>query len=409
MRAGVTRAWVWAAAGALLLAGCRPAEVGGEAERGGGIEMKPEAGVWNFPKEQTRFDARFPGARLTECEALGDGAFGLVVRPENLPVNNSPWFAFRVTSEVERRLTVRLRVQGGNLRYRPKVSVDGVSWVTLPEEAYQQDKAREECVMRMESGPRPLWVAAQELVSSREMLDWAAALERLPFVTGTTFGRSLGGQALQRLDLGDEKAERAVVIIGRQHPPETTGSLALMRFVEEIAGDSELARSFRGQFHCVVMPLLNPDGVDAGNWRHSLGKVDLNRDWQAFRQPETRAVRDEITALARSKKLRLMLDFHSTFKDVFYTQRDEQATRPAGFTKQWMEALATRLPEYEAKREASPVPTPTTSTYWGHHTFGIPAITYEIGDNTDRALLKTVAATAAQEMMRLMLEMRDDP
>jgi hypothetical protein len=394
---------VMAVVGVLLKVGKRVEEVREVVK----VEEVLEEGVWVFPKEQVRFDARFPRARLTECEALGDGKFGLVVRPENLPVNNSPWFAFQVSCEVERKVTLRLRVQGGNLRYRPKVSVDGVTWVTLTEEAYQQDEAREECVLKLEVGPRALWVAAQELVSTQEMLDWAGALERLPFVQGTTFGRSVGGQSLCRLDVGDVEAERAVVIIGRQHPPETTGSLALMRFVEEIAGDSDLARSFRGQFHCVVMPLLNPDGVDAGNWRHNLGRVDLNRDWKDFAQPETRAVRDQIVALGKAKKLRLMLDFHSTFKDVFYTQSDEAVSSPAGFTRLWLEALGTRLPMYEAKREASPVPTPTTSTYWGHHTFGIPAITYEIGDNTDRALLKTVAATAAQEMMRLMLEMKD--
>jgi len=391
--------------GALLMVGQRVEEVREVVTK----EKVLEQGVWVFPEEQVRFDTRFPRARLTECEALGDGKFGLVVRPENLPVNNSPWFAFQVSCEVERKVTLRLRVQGGNLRYRPKVSVDGLTWVTLTEEAYQQDEAREECVLKLEVGPRALWVAAQELVSTQEMLDWAGALERLPFVQGTTFGRSVGGQRLCRLDIGDVEAERAVVIIGRQHPPETTGSLALMRFVEEIAGDSDLARSFRGQFHCVVMPLLNPDGVDAGNWRHNLGRVDLNRDWKDFAQPETRAVRDQIVALGKAKKLRLMLDFHSTFKDVFYTQSDEAVSSPAGFTRLWLEALETRLPMYEAKREASPVPTPTTSTYWGHHTFGIPAITYEIGDNTDRALLKTVAATAAQEMMRLMLEMKEAP
>ena len=396
---------VMAVVGVLLKVGKRVEEVREVVK----VEEILEEGVWVFPKEQVRFDARFPRARLSECEPLGEGMFGLVVRPENLPVNNSPWFAFQVSCEVERKVTLRLRVQGGNLRYRPKVSVDGVTWVTLTEEAYQQDEAREECVLKLEVGPRALWVAAQELVSTQEMLDWAGALERLPFVQGTTFGRSVGGQRLCRLDIGDETAERAVVIIGRQHPPETTGSLSLMRFVEEIAGDSDLARSFRGQFHCVVMPLLNPDGVDAGNWRHNLGRVDLNRDWKDFNQPETRAVRDQIVALGKAKKLRLMLDFHSTFKDVFYTQSDEAVSSPAGFTRLWLEALGTRLPMYEAKREASPVPTPTTSTYWGHHTFGIPAITYEIGDNTDRALLKTVAATAAREMMRLMLEMKDVP
>lgn len=256
----------------LLAAGCKPA-----AEAPVEVESVSEfqaEGLWVFPKEQVQFDARFPRARLSDCVAQGEGEFGLVVRPESLPVNNSPWFAFQVTSEVAKTVVVKLRVQGGNLRYLPKVSVDGVSWVTLPAEAYQQDAAREQCVMKLETGPRPLRVAAQELVSTREMLDWAEALDRLPFVSKDQFGRTLGGQSLCRLDIGDGQAERAVVIIGRQHPPETTGSLALMRFVEEIAGDSSLARSFRGQFHCVVMPLLNPDGVDTGNWRHNWGRVD---------------------------------------------------------------------------------------------------------------------------------------
>ena len=45
----------------------------------------------------------------------------------------------------------------------------------------------------------------------------------------------------------------------------------------------------------------------------------------------------------------------------------------------------------------------TTSQSWAHKTLGIPAITYEIGDNTDRALLKQISAGAAQEMMTLLL------
>ena len=61
-----------------------------------------------------------------------------------------------------------------------------------------------------------------------------------------------------------------------------------------------------------------------------------------------------------------------------------------------------------ARTASSPdAATPTTSIYWAHHTFGIPAITYEIGDNTDRALLKRVAAAAADEMMTLLMEMKD--
>ena len=364
-------------------------------------------GVWSFPEQGVTFEANFPRARMTACEVLGPDEFGAVVRPENLPVNDSPWFAFRVHADKEKTIALRLRCQGGSLRYCPKISLDGTQWLLLPEECYQQTEDRKEAVLKLEIGPRVLHVAAQELVSRAEMEDWAATLERLPFVTRSTFGASIKGVPLMRLDIGNTSSKRKIVVIGRQHPPETTGSMALMRFIESVVADSEQAKSFREAFHLVVMPLLNPDGVDAGHWRHNMGHVDLNRDWNAFAQPETRAVRDQILALKDQGRLFLMLDFHSTFRDVFYTQPDEAASSPPNFTTRWLAGIGRRVPDYTAERSASPTPTPTTSIYWAHHTFGIPAITYEIGDNTDRALLKRVAHAAAEEMMELLLEMKD--
>ena len=40
----------------------------------------------------------------------------------------------------------------------------------------------------------------------------------------------------------------------------------------------------------IVYPLMNPDGVDEGHWRHNTGGIDLNRDWAHYNQPETRQV-----------------------------------------------------------------------------------------------------------------------
>jgi hypothetical protein len=34
----------------------------------------------------------------------------------------------------------------------------------------------------------------------------------------------------------------------------------------------------------------------------------------------------------------------------------------------------------------------------------VPAVIYEVGDSTDRRLIRDVARTAAEEMMRLLLE-----
>jgi predicted deacylase len=373
-------------------------------------EPHAEEHRWSFEENGVTFDASFPRARISDC-ALGDrGKYDVAIRPENTPINDSPWFAFKVSAARPTPIVVHLHCEGGTLRYRPKISTDGEQWVMLPAECYEQATQGKEAMLRLEVGPEPLWVAAQELVSTAEMLSWAQTVARLPYVSVSEFGSSVSGQKLCRLDIGSPDMPRHVVVIGRQHPPETTGSLALMRFIEEIAGDSDMARMFRKEFHVMVLPLLNPDGVDAGHWRHNLGHVDLNRDWGAFAQPETRAASEQIIALTQKGRLYLHLDFHSTFNDVFYTQTDDMPNSPATFTARWLEGLQKRVPDYHVNREASSNPKhPTASANWAHKTFGIPGITYEIGDNTDRAMLKRVAAAAAQEMMSLMLGMKDEP
>ena len=45
---------------------------------------------------------------------------------------------------------------------------------------------------------------------------------------------------------------------------------------------------------------------------------------------------------------------------------------------------------------------PTSKTYM-HANFGIPAITFELGDETDREFVRRYARTAAQQMMLELL------
>ncbi len=361
--------------------------------------------TWTFGSDEVTFDTRFPRARLNDCEMTGDGAFTLWISPENKPINHSPWFAFKVSAARPRKITVHLRCAEGSIRYRPKLSTDGRRWIALPAEAFQlsQRPQANQGVLTLEIGPQPLFVAAQEFVSREELEDWGRTLEQLPFVTRGEIGRSIRGAPLYKLEIGEASSNPAyIVVIGRQHPPEVTGSLALMRFMEEIVGDSDLARSFRREFNILLVPLVNPDGVDLGHWRHNMGGVDLNRDWGTFAQPETRAVRDQILALKDKGRVLLHLDFHSTFNDVFYTQIDSPQS-PDNFTKPWLDGITRRFPDYQVKRSPSEPTRLTTSTSWAYKTLGIPAITYELGDNTDRALLQQIATGAAQEMMTILL------
>lgn len=362
--------------------------------------------TWEFKEDGVTFDSRFAAARLSECTRQGPGQYLVVTEPENKPINASAWFAFKVSATALREIAVQIKCDGASLRYRPKISVDGISWLPLPLEPTDKTTNKSSGIIRLKVGPEPLWVAAQEIVNVAWLEAWSRNLEHLPFVKRSEIGRSLAGKPLYKLEIGAAKSPAFVSIVGRQHPPEVTGTLALMRFVEALVSDTPLACSFRQEFIVHLVPLINPDGVEQGHWRHNLNGVDLNRDWETFYQPETRAVRDQILALPSRGKVFLHLDFHSTFDDVFYTQTDDEPANPPDFTKRWIEGLQQRFPDYHVKRVSNHLPTSYTSHNWAHRALGIPGITYEIGDNTDRALLQQIANGAAEEMMTLLLEMK---
>jgi hypothetical protein len=356
-----------------------------------------------FESAGVTFSNRFSGARLSDSVEIGPGEFRLVIRPENTPINDSAWYAFQVTSGRAQTVRVRLTYENGKHRYRPKISCDGRHWKPLPPETCKPGADKREAVLELHVGPEPLWVAGQEMLGVEELNAWADRMAQLPFAERSLLGRSAEGRPIRELVLTEAEEPDHVVIIGRQHPPEVTGSLGLMAFVETLARNDGLARRFRRAFQVTVVCLVNPDGVERGHWRHNVHGVDLNRDWGSFAQPETRVIRDEILRLDASPgRLSLFVDFHSTHHDVFYTQKDDQETFPEDFTPRWLAALRDRVPGHSVRGVASSGSKPT-SQRWAYQTFGVASVTYEVGDNTDRRRIRRVAEASAEEMMRLLL------
>ena len=369
------------------------------ASRALGKERTP---IFSFPTTGVAFDASFEGARLDECILGDDGVYRITIRPENEPINNSAWYAFRVSSKSPQTLKIQLIYEGGKHRYHPKISEDGKKWQRLAGNRYQADGDRVRLLV--EAGSQPIWIAAQEMLGVVELNQWMDELEDLPFVEETVIGRSVGNRPIRQLSIGTGEPKYAVAIVGRQHPPEVTGSMALMEFVETLTRASGLAEEYRRSFKTIVIPLMNPDGVAAGNWRHNLNGIDLNRDWGPFKQPETQTVRDAILLLREggAPRLAFFLDFHSTQHDVFYVQTGEKPVWPEDFPPRWLDALAASMPEYKIRQEPNSSTRPL-SKVWARKTMEVPAVIYEVGDNTDRELIRRVARTAAEAMMRLLL------
>lgn len=67
--------------------------------------------------------------------------------------------------------------------------------------------------------------------------------------------------------------------MARVHPGETNSSFMMQGFLKFITSQTKDARELRNKYIFKVIPMINPDGVIAGNYRSSIGGTDLNRQY----------------------------------------------------------------------------------------------------------------------------------
>ncbi|GAA5059157.1 M14-type cytosolic carboxypeptidase [Erythrobacter westpacificensis] len=356
-------------------------------------------------------DTDFPAGALASCTVSDGTNIAITIAPEDEPpINPSPWYAFRVTPAAPTEMKLSLSYTEHGHRYWPKISYDGVTWTYLDQGQVKVSELAGSKMARiaLESDGRPFFISAQEIVVPATYDKWLGKLERHADASRSVLGQSAEGRDIPLLTIADPFSQQreSIVLVGRQHPPEVSGALAMFPFVEELLADNDLARRFRARFQTVVVPMLNPDGVVRGHWRHATGGVDLNRDWGKFCQPETRLMGDMIAAIEAdpARNLTFFLDFHSTQKDVVYTLSKDIETDPPGFTDAWLADYQARVPNYEVVEEPGYSAGRGVSKNWIYDEYGVPTATFELGDETDRELVKTLGTAAARAMMKTLLE-----
>lgn len=346
----------------------------------------------------------FEGASASTCSIEGQRAFTVLITPEHAPpINPSPWYAFRYESDGDAPVMVTLRYLGGAHRYTPKWTNDRA--VSEPPVEVSEDG--KSATLRLPPGKGQ--VSAQELITAAnhgaDLRRWGAALGTLPF----TLGQSLDGRPIEAIRLGSGDAPRLVVLLGRQHPPEVTGAIAMRAFVDELV--AMLARDPQAfaDHQFLIVPLLNPDGVARGHWRANRGAVDLNRDWGGFTQPETRVVKAWLDALPAPVRPVVMIDFHSTSRNLFYVQGDDEAgAEQQRFRAAWLDGRENALPGYPFTIEPRNAnPGSGTAKNWFHATYAIPAYTYEVADTADRFATRDAAKHLAASLRSALEKLKD--
>jgi len=348
--------------------------------------------------EQVRFETNFSAARLNGCEQVSKHTYKLLIKPENHPINPSAWYAFKVTAKKAQQIQVSLHYENGKHRYQPKVSSDGKQWQLLAHEVKD-----ESAYFKLSVNQSPLWVAGQEIINEAYYDSWLNKFE-----SNKNLKRYKLGQSKQKRDIwaleSRSDSNDWLIIIGRQHPPEVTGAMALFPFVETLLADFSTANLFRDNVNLLIVPLMNPDGVENGHWRHNSSGVDLNRDWKGFEQPETILVRDKMKAIvAAGGKIEFALDFHSTWKNLFYTMPEDYGLEAPKFSTTWLKTIAKTLPGFEVDMRPGSSPDKGVFKQYIADEYGVHSITYEVGDHADRNEIKTVAKTSALLLMKQML------
>jgi len=151
-----------------------------------------------------------------------------------------------------------------------------------------------------------VWPAGAEIVAditglvprqSHSYAEVMATLQELhatPRVSCWNLGMTRGGSKLPMAVVcapeADPRGLRKLLIIARQHGSEPAGTEAAMALLRHFAtSESRAEAALLERVALMIIPMANPDGAVAGRRGNSAG-VDLNRDWGALSQPETRAI-----------------------------------------------------------------------------------------------------------------------
>lgn len=167
------------------------------------------------------------------------------------------------------------------------------------------------------------------------------------FLRMSTLCNSLSGNKVPLLTITNFKsgkeavaARRAICFSARVHPGETCASWAMEGVLDLLCGSTGRAKILRNSFVFKVIPMLNPDGVVAGQYRCSLAGNDLNRKWRTpcpRLHPSIHAAKELVLETAAQRQVCLYCDLHGHSRkcNMFMYGCPPRSNSPALMERVW--------------------------------------------------------------------------
>lgn len=129
-----------------------------------------------------------------------------------------------------------------------------------------------------------------------------------PNLTKSILAKTMKGLPVELLQIGKPGAGvKSVLVTARHHACESMASHVLEGFLQEAMSDSHFGVEFRKKYVLYAVPIVDKDGVQAGDQGKGRKPYDHNRDYrQNGIYPEVKAIME----LADAKNVEFFLDFH---------------------------------------------------------------------------------------------------
>lgn len=300
-----------------------------------------------------RFSTNFEGGSLGTIEAIGESEFRCHVKgqqDEHGRNRQASWYSFRIDGARGRDLTLILTDFVGEYNERPGAcpmgpdiipvsSDDGSTWEHIARSSW--DEKTKELTLRIRPARDSIWIAHQQPYTTGQLAHLLGEVDRSEDARVEVIGRSAQGRELHLVTVTSgevpDEGKATVWLQARQHAWESGTSYVMegaLRFaISEDPAASELRRKVVFKF----TPMVDPDGVAAGQVRFNANGYDVNRHWgevdlrrKRFLRlmPEIWYAKKAICSDHKAGPIALMVNLHNTETGEYIeTQADDPAPR----------------------------------------------------------------------------------
>lgn len=331
------------------------------------------------------------------CDVTAANAITLGVEHEAAldgPINPSPWYSVEFDTPSPTALSITLDYFDYKHRYAPDLILSNGKRELVETVEVSEDGHRVTFNVALPAGRSKL--VAEPTRTTTEVLDWMETIAASTPLKIVQYGTSADGRTLHALVGGGRTAEKVVIGITRQHPPEISGATAFEAYVETMALNADFSST-----RFVLFPLPNPDGIADGNWRHTSAGRDMNRDWFALNLVETKAAAGLILKEADGRIPISMLDFHSTHRTLVYSHMLEDTDPRMCLPKHLESVLADDMsppPEWIPGHNDSK----GTFKNWALQELDVAGLTIELEDAPPEGVAEQVGMRIAEEILRII-------